>query len=145
MRYIYLIIFLVNIITAQTIKPRIVHAHGGGGYRGGNMGLSTIDATTQMSVQVTSIAFTEASSNATSNQPQRRRENYSELKFLKDNRDKITKDISQGGGEHLNTLLDIMKLKKDSMSLAKIQSNFDVLLISDNKEFLSKLKKIYNS
>ncbi len=150
MRYFFLIVFLATIITAQTIKPRVIHARGGGGYRGGgsmqeSMGLSTIDATSQLSIQVTSIAFTEASSNATCNQPQRERGRYSELKFLKDNRDKITKDISQGGGEHLTTLLNIMKLKKDSASITKIQSNFNELSILNDREFLSKLKRISNS
>ena len=152
MQYIFLMTFLATIIIAQTITPRVIRGHDGyrsRGHSGGSMqesmGLSTIDASSEISIQVTSISLTEASSHATSNRPQQRRRNYSELKFLKDNRVKITKDISQGSGEHLFTLLDMMKLKRDSNNLSKIQSNFEKLLVLDNKEFLFKLKKISNS
>jgi hypothetical protein len=150
MKHIFLAIILVTITVAETYKPRIIRSHGGG-YRGAgrgikeSMGLSTIDASIQISIQLTSIAFTEASSNITSNQQRRREENSSELSFLKDNREKITRDISQGGGEHLVTLLNIMRLKRDKKSLAKIQSNFDKFLVLEDREFLSKLKSISNS
>jgi hypothetical protein len=147
-KYIFLLPFLITIITADTIRPRVIRGHDSV-YRGeyghssrGSVGLSSIEASSEMSVQITSISITEASSDATSHRPHRRRRDYSELRFLEDNRLKITEDISQGGGEHLVTLLSMMRLKKDRKTLSKIQSNFDTLLGLEGKDFLSKLEEI---
>ena len=154
MRKLILIPFILGgILMGETIKPRVIKAHdrvyrtGGGGYHGRReppMPVSSLEATSEMSVEITSIGITEASSDATTNGRRRgvRRRGYAELKFLKDNRTKITQDISQGGGEHLLTLLTMMKLKRDRETLSKIQSNFDSLSSLDNGKLLSKLREI---
>jgi len=157
-----IIIILSILITstcAKSINSKVIRAHDGyrsGGhtsYRGGgrhqdDILLSTIDATSEISVQVTSAVSLEASTQATSQSPQRgriRRRNYSQIKFLQDNRVQITQNISQGRGEHLITLLNIMNIKQDTNTLIKIQSNFENLLILKDENFLSKLTEIANS
>ncbi len=67
----------------------------------------------------------------------------SQLKFIEDNRENIMKDISQGGGEYLDTLLiSQLNIKLNPPLLQKIQSNFEILSKLNNKEFLDKLKEI---
>ncbi|MCK4441313.1 MAG: DUF3015 family protein [Sulfurovaceae bacterium] len=150
---------LITITTAKNINPKVIRAHDGyrssghTTYRGGrrhqdDILLSTIDATSEISVQVTSAVSLEASTDATSQRPQnrtRRRRNYSQIKFLKNNRVQITQDISKGKGEYLITLLNMMNIKQDTHTLAKIQSNFDTLLSLKDEKFLSKLTEISNS
>jgi hypothetical protein len=141
--------FLIVILNAQTIKPRAIKArdsisHSRGGHHNSKdtVLLSTIEASSEISVQITSAVSLEASTEATSGTPHQRSRNYSELEFLNNNRFKITEDISTGGGEHLLALMSIMHLKKDSATLSKIQSNFENLLALDDEAFLSELREI---
>ena len=64
---------------------------------------------------------------------------------MEKNRVQITQDISQGKGEYLITLLNIMNIKQDTPTLTKIQSNFKTLSVLNNEKFLSKLAEISNS
>ncbi len=67
----------------------------------------------------------------------------SQLKFIEDNRENIMKDISQGGGEYLDTLLiSQLNIKLNPPLLQRIQSNFEILSKLNNKEFLDKLKEM---
>jgi len=150
---------LITSTSAKNINSKVIRAHdgyrssGNTSYRGGgrhqdDILLSTIDATSEISVQVTSAVSLEASTQATSQSPQRgrvRRRNYSQIKFLQDNRVQITQNISQGRGEHLITLLNMMNIKQDTNTLTKIQSNFENLLTLKDEQFLSKLISISNS
>ena len=135
-------------ILAGTIKPRIIHAHDNV-YRRDSLGMSSIDASLQASVEITSIATLEGTSQATSGRggqlPRDRARYYKPISFLENNRDIIMEDISKGEGEHLTTLLKLMKLKRDSKSLSKIQMNFNTLLTLNSIDFLYKLEKLDNS
>ena len=162
MRKIFILLaILSNFILAGKIKPRVIHAHdnvyrgsSGGGYNGGyrrdSLGMSSIDASFQATVEITSIATLEGTSQATSGGrgevPRRDRARYYKpISFLKNNRDVIMEDISKGDGEHLATLLKLMKLKRDSKSLSKIQMNFNTLLTLNSSDFIYKLEKLDNS
>jgi hypothetical protein len=153
-----LLSIFITTTTAKSINPKIIRAndgyrssghinHRGGGRHQDDILLSTIDATSEISVQVTSALSLEASTEATTQPPQnrRRRRNYSQIKFLEKNRVQITQDISQGKGEYLITLLNIMNIKQDTPTLTKIQSNFKTLSVLNNEKFLSKLAEISNS
>ncbi|HHD81426.1 MAG TPA: DUF3015 domain-containing protein [Campylobacterales bacterium] len=149
---------LIMTTTAKNINSKVIRAHDGyrssghtthrgGGRHQDDILLSTIDATSQISVQVTSVLSLEASTQATSQEPQNRRRhrNYSQIKFLKNNRVQITQDISKGNGEYLITLLNMMNIKQDTHTLSKIQSNFETLFALEDEKFLSKLTEISNS
>jgi hypothetical protein len=146
---------IITVITAQTIKPKRVQArdsigHRGGGHHNSNDPfISTVEvsseASFEISVQITSVVTTQASSEATSGQQKQRSREYSELEFLNNNRPKITEDISNGGGEHLITLMGMMHLNKDRVTLAKVQSNFETLLELEDEAFLLELREVSNS
>ncbi len=149
MRKIFILPFLLIIINAQTIKSttikardRVTHSSRGHHNRNDTMFLSTIEASSEATIQITSVVSLEVSTEATSGTPHQRSRNYSELEFLKKNRFKITEDISNGEGEYLLTLMKMMNLKKDSITLSKIQSNFKNLLALENEAFLSELRMI---
>ncbi|NOZ90461.1 MAG: DUF3015 domain-containing protein [Epsilonproteobacteria bacterium] len=129
------------------VSPRKARVVRGAGPRQDDLLLSTIDATAQISIQVSSVLAFEASTQATSEEPQRQRRGrrYSQLKFLKDNKIQIKQNIAQGSGEYLSALLNMMSIKQTPSTLAKIQSDFDVLASLDDEAFLSKLGEIINS
>ncbi len=159
MRKIFILLaILSNLILAGKIKPRVIHAHdnvyrgsSSGGYRRDSLGMSSIDVSFQATVDITSIATLEGTSQATSGggrgeAPRRdRAKYYKSISFLKNNRDVIMEDISKGDGEHLATLLKLMKLKRDSKNLSKIQMNFNTLLTLNSIDFIYKLEKLDNS
>jgi len=152
------LLLTIETTTAKDIEPKVIRAYDAPRVTHRRVSrarntqediiLSTIDASSEISVQITSAMSLEASTEATSNEPQTRRarkRHYSELKFLKNNRTQITQNISQGKGEYLSTLLNIMNIKQTPSTLIKIQSNFDILSSLNNELFLSKLKKIGES
>jgi len=150
---------LITSTGAKSINSKVIRAHDGyrssghtthrgGGRHQDDILLSTIEASSEMSIQITSAVSLEASTQATSQPPQQgkiRRRNYSQIKFLQKNRVQITQDISQGRGEYLITLLNMMNIKQDTSTLTKIQSNFETLSALDDEKFLSKLMEIGNS
>jgi len=156
-----LISLLITITTAKNIEPRVIRGHDNHYDRGhttthrsshstntqDDILLSTIEASSEISIQITSAISLEASTDATSQDPQnhRRQREYSQIKFLNNNRVQITQNISQGKGEYLSTLLNMMNIKPNKPTLLKIQSNFDVLLGLKDEEFLDKLAKISES
>ena len=150
---------LITSIGAKNINSKVIKAHDG--YRSSShhhhhhdiIDISldaTSEATSEISthaIQLSSAISLEASTQATSQPPQQgriRRRNYSQIKFLQKNRVQITQDISQGRGEHLITLLNMMNIKQDTQTLTKIQSNFEILSALDDEKFLSKLTEIGN-
>jgi len=151
---------LITSTGAKSINSKVIRAHDGyrssghttthrgGGRNQDDILLSTIEATSEITIQITSAVSLEASTQATSQPPQQgrgRRRNYSQIKFLQKNRVQITQDISQGRGEYLITLLNMMNIKQDTPTLTKIQSNFETLSALDDEKFLSKLTEISNS
>ncbi len=162
MRKIFILLaILSNFILADTIKPRVIHVHDnvyrnsnidyGRSYRRDSLGISSIDASCQATVDVISIATLEGTSQATSGgreEVQRRRDRaryYKPITFLKNNRGIIMEDISKGEGEHLATLLKLIKLNINNKNLSKIQTNFNTLLTLNDIDFIYKLKKLNNS
>ncbi len=160
MRKIFILLaILSNFILADKIKPRVIHVHdnvyrNSGGYsrsyRRDSLGISSIEASSQATVDVISIATLEGTSQAISGEKREtptkdRARYYKSISFLKNNRDTIMEDISKGNGEHLATLLKLMKLKRDSKSLSKIQMNFNTLLTLNGIDFIYKLENLNNS
>lgn len=143
-------IFLLSTLDARTIKPKTVKAkdrtsrHRGHRNTQETILLSTFQATSEISIQITSVVTLEISTEATSGQPRgNARVRYrSEVEFLNNNRFKITEDISNGDGEHLITLMGMMHLQKNHATLAKVQSNFENLLSLEDEAFLLKLREI---
>jgi len=156
-----LLLFMITATVTKAIEPKVIRAHDSTyrsdratTHRGSSRRdtqddilLSTIEASSEISVQITSAISLEASTQATSQEPQqqRRGRRYSQLKFLKNNRVHIKQDIAQGRGEYLSTLLDMMSIESTKSTLFKIQSNFEKLSSLEDREFLSTLVDIINS
>jgi hypothetical protein len=147
---IILILLTTTALISKSINSKVIRANDG--YKGSirtsshrstkdDVILSTVEVSSQISVQLTSIASLDATSQDKYNN-QTRRGRYAQLKFLKDNRDNITVDISKGDGEYLSTLLDLMSIEPNSDNLIKIQSNFENLTKLENREFLAKIEEI---
>jgi hypothetical protein len=64
------------------------------------------------------------------------------MSFLDNNRLEITEEIAQGKGEHIETLLSMMKLKRSQTSLSNIQTHFNELVYLSHSDFLEKLKTL---
>lgn len=136
------------LLLSNRIEPKIMH---GQNYhrnyehstitnnRDDNILLSTFDATGQISVAITVEVTSEITTQITS---EGNRHSTARLSYLDNNRVEITEDIARGEGEHLETLLSIMNLKKDSDSLKVIQNNFDKLIYLSHNNFLDKLENL---
>jgi len=126
-------------------RPSSSRSHGN--KRSSNPLISTVEASSEMSFQITSAISLEVSSEITTygGVAPERRSDTAELKFLNDNRLKITEDISQGQGEHITTLLSLMKIEQSNTTLSNIQSNFEELFRLEDNAFLSKIREISNS
>jgi ribosomal protein L17 len=97
-----------------------------------------ISSTAEASAQITIMVTIQASSEIIS----RRNVGNATMSFLDNNRIQITEEIAKGEGEHLETLLSMLKLKKDKKSLAKIQTHFDELIYLNHSDFIDKLTTI---
>lgn len=173
-KVIIILMLLSTIIIAKKITPRVIHVHDRvkheddnlyrnrdyvnyGGYESSDgynedygRGDNPIGISTQATVGVSTIATSEGTSQSTSGRggrgvPRSRPRYYKPITFLKKNRDIIMEDVSKGEGEHLTTLLKLLKLKRDSSSLSKIQKNFNSLLTLNSIDFIYKLEKLDKS
>jgi len=97
-----------------------------------------LSTTTEASAEVSLQISTEASSEITSGE----HHGIARISYLDNNRMDITQDIAQGDGEHLRTLLSMMKIPADAKNLEKIQSHFDELIYLSHNDFLNKLQTL---
>ena len=98
-----------------------------------------ISSTAEASAQITIMVTLQATSEITSG---RHGGTTASMSFLDNNRLDITEEIAKGKGEHLETLLSMMKLKKDKKSLTNIQTHFNELIYLSHSDFLEKLKTL---
>ena len=138
----------LSLLTAGTIQPKVMGARDSHRHydrsssrhhsnRQDDVLSSTFEATAQISLLVSSEASSEATSHGGG-----RRGNARIVHFLNENRIDITTDMAKGEGEYLTTLLQIMKLKKDPLTLSRIQTNFNQFIELNPNDFLVKLKEI---
>ena len=138
-----LLSLLTSIISAKSVETKIMRAKDNrhsGHYSNSSHHhderedflSSSAEATSQISVAL----FVQATSDATSEEHQ----NNARLSYLDNNRVQITKEIAQGEGEYLNTLLNMMELQSNPQNLKILQENFEELIYLSHNDFLEKLK-----
>ena len=98
-----------------------------------------ISSTAEASAQITIMVTLQGTSEMTSG---KHAGTTATMSFLDNNRIEITEEIAQGKGEHLETLLSMMKLKKNQTSLTNIQTHFNELIYLSQNDFLEKLKTL---
>jgi len=137
-----LIPFLCSLLSAETVKSKEMRAHDTNyskNYENSSniettedrVISSTADASAQITIMITLQAVSEVTSG--------RSNNMATMSFLDNNRIQITEEIAEGEGEHLETLLTMMKLDKNEENLKKIQNNFENLIYLSHNDFLNKL------
>ncbi|MCK5854287.1 MAG: DUF3015 family protein [Sulfurovaceae bacterium] len=136
-------------LNAETIKPKKVKAKdrdSRGHYSSKHHSredilFSTVEASSQASSQISFEVTLGLSTQATTevSTEQKIKQRTQALKFTKSNRSKIDIDIAKGGGEHLSSLLNILKLKESKKSLITIQSNFKKLQSLNNQQMIDEL------
>jgi len=136
------IAFLCSLLSAETVTSKEMRAHDTNyskNYENSSNKETTkdsvISSTADASAQITIMVTLQVISEVTSG----RSENKATISFLDNNRIEITEDIAQGEGEHLETLLSMMKLEKNEKNLKKIQNNFENLIYLSHNDFLNKL------
>ena len=138
-----LIPFICSLLSAETVKSKEMHAQDDNYEKNyehssnkesteDRVISSTAEATAQITVTITLQAISEITSGRASH-------NMATMSFLDNNRIQITEDIAKGEGEHLQTLLSMMKIKKDTENLKNIQSSLEELVYLSHKDFLDKL------
>ena len=95
---------------------------------------STAEALAQITVTVTLQATSEMTSG--------RYRGTASISFLDHNRMQITEEMAKGKGEHIETLLTMMKLKNDKKSLENVQKHFNELIYLSHNDFLEKLEEL---
>jgi len=134
---------LCSLLTAQTVKPKEMRTTDYTKHYDNSSNIDStedkvISSTAEASAQITIMVTLQASSEMTSG----RHGGTATMSFLDNNRIQITEEIAKGEGEHLETLLSMMKLKKDEKSLEKIQTHFDELIYLSHNDFLDKLESL---
>jgi short subunit fatty acids transporter len=130
-----------SLLTAQTVKTKEMKAKDYEKHYDQSSSRHTtenrvISSSAEASAQITVMLTIQTSSEMTSGRHSR---SMATMSFLDNNRINITKEIAQGEGEYLETLLSMMNLKKDTKSLMNIQSHFDELIYLSHSDFLDKL------
>jgi len=132
-----------SLLTAQTVETKNMQAKD---YEKHYERSSNIDSTedrvisssAEASAQITIMVTIQASTEITSGQ----HGGNATMSFLDNNRMQITEEMAKGEGEHLETLLSMMKLKKNKHSLENIQTHFDELIDLSHNDFLDKLSTL---
>lgn len=137
--------FICSLLTAQTVQPQVMHAQDSSHKRHYEQSIprestedKVISSTAEASAQITVVVTLQSTSQVTSG----RHNGTASMSFLDNNRIQITEEIARGEGEHLETLLTMMELKKDTKSLEKIQTHFDELIYLGHNDFLDKLENL---
>lgn len=142
--------FTSVLIHAKTVKPKIMHAqdyhreysHSSNSHdRDDDILFSTFQATGQITATISLEISTEATSEVTSGTGR----GTASMSYLDNNRVEITQDIAKGDGEHLKTLLSMMKIEANEKNLKRIQSSFDKLVYLTHNEFLKKIEELSTS
>jgi len=131
------------LLLGKTVEPKVMRAHNDDDYSnssprhsmGDKIISSTADVSSEATTAIISHAITEVSSTRENDESDR-------ISYLDNNRMDITQDIAQGDGEHLRTLLSMMKIPTDAKNLEKIQSHFDELIYLSHNDFLNKLQTL---
>ena len=126
-------------LLAKSMEPKVMHAQDRdkGRYEESSH-RDTQDEILSSSAEITVQISTVISTEMTESDYQ----NNARLSYLKNNRIEITKDLAQGEGEHLETLLTMMKLETSNNFLRKIQTNFETLISLSHQEFLNRLESM---
>jgi len=132
-----------SLLTAQTVETKNMQAKD---YEKHYEKSSNVDSTeervisssAEASAQITIMVTIQASSEAISG----RDGGNATMSFLDNNRMQITEEMAKGEGEHLETLLSMMKLKKNAKSLENIQLHFNQLIYLSHNDFLDKLSTL---
>jgi len=130
------------LLLGKTVEPKVMRAQNDDDYSHSSHRHSVEDeilsTTTEASAEVSMRISTEASSEITSGE----HHGTARMSYLDNNRMDITQDIAQGDGEHLRTLLSMMKIPSDAKNLEKIQKSFDKLIYLSHNDFLNKLQTL---
>jgi len=126
-------------LLAKSMEPKVMHAQDRdrGRYEESSH-RDTQDEILSSSAEITVQISTVISTEMTESDYQ----NNARLSYLKNNRIEITEDLAQGEGEHLETLLTMMKIETSDTFLTKIQTNFETLISLSHQEFLNKLESM---
>jgi hypothetical protein len=126
-------------LLAKSMEPKVMHAQDRdkGRYEESSH-RDTQDEILSSSAEITVQISTVISTEMTESDYQ----NNARLSYLKNNRIEITEDLAQGEGEHLETLLTMMKLETSDTFLTKIQTNFETLISLSHQDFLNRLKSM---
>jgi hypothetical protein len=143
-----LLIILSFFLQANRVKPKIMHAqdnqrdyHDNYAHSSNHHDkkeeilCSTSEATGQITFMITLQSTTEITSEGHGR-------NSARLSYIENNRIEITEDIAKGEGEHLETLLKMIKPNFSKKSLEAIQENFDELIYLSHNDFLNKLESL---
>lgn len=137
--------FIYSLLLAETVQPHVMHAQGTKHQHHYEQSIprestedKVISSTAEVSAQITIMVTLQATSEMTSG----RHNGTASMSFLNNNRIQITEEIARGEGEHLETLLTMMELKRDKKSLEKIQRHFDELIYLGHNDFLDKLENL---
>ena len=138
-----LLLIVPLLLQANRVKPKVMHAQDRREYHhnyshSSNHHDRTEDilcSTTEASGEIMFMITVQATSEVTSEG----HHGHARLSYLDSNRVEITEDIAKGEGEHLETLLSIIKPDYDKKSLIVIQEHFDELIYLNHNDFLEKV------
>jgi len=132
-----------SLLTAQTVETKNMKAKDYEKHYEKSSNVNSTDdrvisSSAEASAQITIMVTIQASSEIIS----RRHGGNATMSFLDNNRIQITEEMAKGEGEHLETLISMMQLKKGKQSLANIQTHFDELIYLSHNDFLDKLSSL---
>jgi hypothetical protein len=142
-----LLLIIPLLLPAKRVKPKVMHAQNQRDYHDSyahssnqqDRGEEIFCSTTEASGEIVFMIALQTTSEITSE------EQYtnSRLSYLDHNRIEITEDIAKGEGEHLETLLSMIKPnynKKKSLTI--LQKNFSELSYLNHHDFLKRIETL---
>jgi hypothetical protein len=138
-----IILFLSSIVSAKSLEPKAMRAkdnrhssHYSNSSHHHDSREDFFSSSAEATAQISIAIFVQATSEITSEGHQ----SNARLSYLDNNRVQITKEIAQGQGEYLKTLLSMMNLPSNPKNLKNLQENFEKLIYLSHDDFLKKLK-----
>ena len=143
----FLLLIVPLLLSANRVKPKVMHAQDRRGYQNNysnssnhrDRGEEIFCSTTEASGEIVFMIALQATSQITSE------EQYTNarLSYLDNNRVEITEDIAKGEGEHLETLLSMIKPDYNKeKSLIILQENFSELSYLNHHDFIKKIEEL---